>query len=129
MLIGLLGILKAGGAYLPLDPGYPPERLAFMLEDAGAPVLVTHAALLDRLPAHGARIVRLDADWPAIVQQPSTAPAGPALAAQPRLRHLHLGLHRNAERRGGARMLRLPTTWRGANSSLPIERWNWSRQF
>ena len=72
--IGLLGILKAGGAYLPLDPGYPPERLAFMLEDAGAPVLVTHAALLDRLPAHGARIVRLDADWPAIAQQPGAAP-------------------------------------------------------
>ena len=34
MLVGLLGILKAGGAYLPLDPAYPPERLAFMLEDA-----------------------------------------------------------------------------------------------
>ena len=76
MLIGLLGILKAGGAYLPLDPDYPPERLAFMLEDAGAPVLVTHAALLDRLPVHGTRIVRLDADWPTIAQQPSTAPAG-----------------------------------------------------
>ena len=71
MLVGLLGILKAGGAYLPLDPDYPPERLAFMLEDAGAPVLVTHAALLDRLPAHGARVVRLDADWPAIAQQPT----------------------------------------------------------
>ena len=35
MVIGLLGILKAGGAYLPLDPAYPAERLAFMLEDAG----------------------------------------------------------------------------------------------
>ena len=34
MMVGLLGILKAGGAYLPLDPAYPPERLAFMLEDA-----------------------------------------------------------------------------------------------
>ena len=34
MVVGLLGILKAGGAYLPLDPGYPPERLAFMLEDS-----------------------------------------------------------------------------------------------
>ena len=41
MLVGLLGILKAGGAYLPLDPSYPHERLAFMLADAGAPVLVT----------------------------------------------------------------------------------------
>src|SRR5262249_23559678 len=43
LLIGLLGILKAGGAYLPLDPSYPRERLAFMLADAGAPVLVTQA--------------------------------------------------------------------------------------
>ena len=75
MLIGLLGILKAGGAYLPLDPSYPHERLAFMLADAGAPVLVTQSALLDRLPAHGARIVRLDADAPAIAAQPITAPA------------------------------------------------------
>ena len=70
MLIGLLGILKAGGAYLPLDPIYPPERLAFMLADAAAPVLVTQSALLDRLPAHGTRIVRLDDDWPIIAQHP-----------------------------------------------------------
>ena len=75
MLIGLMGILKAGGAYLPLDPGYPAERLAFMLEDAGAPVLVTQSVLLDRLPAHGARVVRLDADAPAIAAQPTSAPA------------------------------------------------------
>src|SRR6185295_15860619 len=40
MMVGLLGILKAGGAYLPLDPNYPRERLAFMLADAGCPVLV-----------------------------------------------------------------------------------------
>ena len=52
MLVGLLGILKAGGAYLPLDPDYPPERLAFMLADAGAPVLLTRAALRAHLPAH-----------------------------------------------------------------------------
>ena len=75
MVVGLLGILKAGGAYLPLDPAYPQERLAFMLADAGAPVLVTQSALLDRLPAHGARIVRLDADWPTIAQHSTTAPA------------------------------------------------------
>jgi non-ribosomal peptide synthetase component F len=50
IIIGLLRILKAGGADLPLDPDYPHERLAFMLVDAGAPVLVTQSALLDRLP-------------------------------------------------------------------------------
>src|SRR4029450_12535603 len=50
LLVGLLGILKAGGAYLPLDPSYPTERLAFMLQDAGAPLLVTTTALGDRLP-------------------------------------------------------------------------------
>ena len=76
MLVGLLGILKAGGAYLPLDPDYPPERLAFMLEDAGAPVLVTHAALLDRLPSHDARASCASMPTaPAIARQPSTAPA------------------------------------------------------
>ena len=80
MLVGLLGILKAGGAYLPLDPDYPPERLAFMLADAGAPVLLTRAALRAHLPAHDVssddtHIVCLDADWPAIAQQPTTAPA------------------------------------------------------
>ena len=84
MLVGLLGILKAGGAYLPLDPDYPPERLAFMLADAGAPVLLTRTALCAHLPAHdtssdgvridAAHIVCLDADWPAIARQPTTAP-------------------------------------------------------
>ena len=47
MVIGLLGILKAGGAYLPLDPNYPRERLAFMLADAGAAVLVTQQRCSD----------------------------------------------------------------------------------
>ena len=85
MVVGLLGILKAGAAYLPLDPNYPRERLAFMLTDAGAPVLVTQQALLERLPVPaqgsaaqpGATIVRLDADWPLIARQPATAPAVP----------------------------------------------------
>jgi len=75
MVVGLLGILKAGGAYLPLDPDYPPARLAFMLEDAGADVLVTQSGLLDRLPAQDSRIVCLDADAPAIAREPVTAPA------------------------------------------------------
>nr|QEO73623.1 phosphopantetheine-binding domain-containing pro [uncultured bacterium] len=60
LVVALLAILKAGGAYLPLDPGYPRERLAFMLEDARAPVLVTVEGLLKDLPESGARPVLLD---------------------------------------------------------------------
>src|SRR5437868_8624712 len=79
MIVGLIGILKAGGAYLPLDPHYPQERLAFMLADAGARVLVTHSALMEQLPAQAPRnlhsIVRLDADAAAIAAQPAGAPA------------------------------------------------------
>ena len=43
---------KAGGAFLPLDPDYPPERIAFMLRDAGVSLLITQTALLaeSRLP-------------------------------------------------------------------------------
>src|SRR5262249_47955337 len=74
LLVGLLGILKAGGAYLPLDPTYPPERLASRLADAAAPVLVTQARLLDRIGGHAGTVVRLDADWPAIADRPTTAP-------------------------------------------------------
>ena len=60
MVIGLLGILKAGGAYLPLDPDYPAARLAFMLEDAQVPVLLTQSSLRENLPETRAQVVCLD---------------------------------------------------------------------
>ena len=56
MVVGLLGILKAGGAYVPLDPEYPAERLAYMVEDAQVPVLLTQSHLRGRLPEGGARV-------------------------------------------------------------------------
>ncbi len=62
MLIGLVAILKAGGAYVPLDPSYPADRLAYMLETAGAEVVVTQAALAATLPSGGQRVVLVDAD-------------------------------------------------------------------
>jgi amino acid adenylation domain-containing protein len=74
MVVGVLGILKAGGAYLPLDPRYPVERLAYMLTDSKVQVLLTQQALTTRVPASNARLVRLDADWPAIAGQPDTMP-------------------------------------------------------
>src|SRR4029077_9625811 len=80
MVLGLLGILKPGAASLPLDPSYPPERLAYMLADAAAPVLVTQASLLEQLPRCDARLVRLDADWAEIARHPEEMPASGACA-------------------------------------------------
>jgi amino acid adenylation domain-containing protein len=62
MVIGLLGILKAGGAYVPLDPSHPGERLAFMLQDAQLPVLLTDADTMNKLPEHHAQVICLDRD-------------------------------------------------------------------
>ncbi|PYK62978.1 MAG: non-ribosomal peptide synthetase, partial [Verrucomicrobia bacterium] len=69
LVVGLLGILKAGGAYLPLDPSYPQERLAFMLEDSQAPVVVTQRRLLEALPKGRARFVCLDSEWKLIARE------------------------------------------------------------
>ena len=57
-----LGILKAGGAYLPLDPGYPSERLAFMLNDARPRVLITTHEMAERLPDGPWRVIAIDRD-------------------------------------------------------------------
>jgi len=59
-IVGILGVLKAGGAYLPLDPEYPRERLAFLLEDSRASVLLTQRRVVPRIPPGAARIVLLD---------------------------------------------------------------------
>ncbi|HEX5322499.1 MAG TPA: amino acid adenylation domain-containing protein [Capsulimonadaceae bacterium] len=78
MVVGLLGVLKAGGAYVPLDPSYPAERLAYMLRDSRAPVLLTLRHLADRVEAGSARVVYLDA--PGILENmPTENPVSGAL--------------------------------------------------
>lgn len=72
LVVGLIGILKAGGAYLPIDLAYPAERIAFMLEDAQAPVILTQRELLSRLPVHGATTLCIDD--PALSACPDTNP-------------------------------------------------------
>ena len=81
MVVGLLGILKAGGAYLPLDPSYPLDRLAYMVSDAKAPVVVIQQHLVDQLPLQDRHVVRIDADWPQIALQPETAPVNTSCPA------------------------------------------------
>ncbi|CAN7451819.1 amino acid adenylation domain-containing protein [Duganella sp. LjRoot269] len=74
LVIGVLAILKAGGAYLPLDPEYPQDRLAYMLDDAGVALLLTQASLSARLPAGAARLVCVDTDQAGIADAPDHNP-------------------------------------------------------
>jgi amino acid adenylation domain-containing protein len=74
MVVAMLGTLKSGAAYLPLDPHHPVDRLAFMLEDSGATVLLTQGSLLNNLPPHGAVVICVD-------REPATGE--PALNAVP----------------------------------------------
>ncbi len=62
MVVAVLAVLTAGGAYVPLDPDYPNERLAHMLADTAAPIVLTQVALADRLPPHAGQVVLVDGD-------------------------------------------------------------------
>ncbi|CAJ4636676.1 syringomycin synthetase [Burkholderia pseudomallei] len=74
MMVGLLGILKSGSAYLPLDPAYPAERLAYIVDDARPALLLTEAARQDDWRDAGVPVVLLDADGPAIDACPDHNP-------------------------------------------------------
>jgi amino acid adenylation domain-containing protein len=81
MVVAMLAVLKSGAAYLPLDPSYPADRLAYMLTDSGAPLLVTQGSLRGLLPTDGVRIVSVDEDAAAIASHSADAPRTPVGAA------------------------------------------------
>lgn len=74
LIVALCATLKAGGAYVPLDPEYPADRLAFMLSDADAPVLITTRALAERLPAAAPSTVLIDEEWDRLERFSATKP-------------------------------------------------------
>ncbi len=74
MIIALLGIFKAGGAYVPLDAAFPPARIAYMLRDAGAQIVITQHHLTALLPEDNTQIIAIDTDWDTIRQQSDQNP-------------------------------------------------------
>ncbi|EYF04162.1 Long-chain-fatty-acid--CoA ligase [Chondromyces apiculatus DSM 436] len=80
LLVAILAVLKAGAAYVPLDPAYPEERRAFMMQDARVQLLLTQQPLLGAMAGHGAEVLCVDADLDAAGQCPTTPPGWRATA-------------------------------------------------
>ena len=75
VVTGILGIMKTGAAYVPLDPTYPEERLAYMLQDSGASMVVTRETLIADLPQHELVSTCFDRDASAIDASSGDVPA------------------------------------------------------
>ena len=77
LMVAVLAVLKAGGGYVPMDPDYPPERLAYMIEDSATPVLITHGSLVERLPQSAAKFICLDREQETLEQYEADNPDVP----------------------------------------------------
>ena len=100
VLVALFGVLKAGGAYMPLEPSLPPERTAGLLADAGTRFVLTQESLLGAVPGGYEPLLVRDARQDPPGDVPDDADVS---VEQPRVRAVHLRLHRAAQgRRGGA---------------------------
>lgn len=73
LVVAILATLKAGGAYVPMDPGYPRERLAFMVADSNAPVIITRSEFVEVLGSCQSKRLLLDQLQTELAQQPATA--------------------------------------------------------
>lgn len=76
LVVAMLATLKAGGAYIPIDAAYPAERVAYMVADSGATLLITESGLQGALPRQAGTVLLVDGPWP-------PAPAVDACAAVP----------------------------------------------
>lgn len=61
-IVATLGVMKSGGAFVPIDPEYPKERIAHLLNDSGAQVVITHENLIEKLPPYEGVVLALDRD-------------------------------------------------------------------
>ena len=127
LVAALLGVVKAGAAFLPVDPGYPAARIAFMLADARPAVVVCTAATVGALPG-GDGMPRVVLDDPGVaaavagcrITRPLAGGGGRRCAGAPGVCDLHLGVDRDAEGCGGH-------SWRdrepGGVPDRPV--WHW----
>ena len=99
----MLAVMKANAAYVPLDPGFPKDRIAFIAEDAGIRLVLTTADLRDHLDTLAADVICLDDARTAIDRQASAAPdlSSECPGRRPLLHHLYLRLDRQAQGRRG----------------------------
>ena len=71
LFVVLLGILKAGGAYVPIDPDFPVERIAYMVDHSEVPVILTQQSLMETIPESQAKLISIDGEWIEISQYSS----------------------------------------------------------
>ncbi|HEU4555733.1 MAG TPA: amino acid adenylation domain-containing protein [Chitinophaga sp.] len=75
MIISIMGILKAGAAYVPVDPGYPAERIAYMLSDTHPPLIISHTDFKELFEdQRGMLKLLVDRDWMAVEMEPAELP-------------------------------------------------------
>ncbi|MCC6606150.1 MAG: LLM class flavin-dependent oxidoreductase [Anaerolineae bacterium] len=73
-MVALLAVLKSGSTYIPLDPGYPAERIGFILTDAQTPLVLTQSVYAEALPFKGPNVIAMDAAWPTVSNYPTDNP-------------------------------------------------------
>ncbi|NHZ83276.1 amino acid adenylation domain-containing protein [Massilia sp. CCM 8695] len=83
LVVAIIGVLKSGAGYVPLDPAYPADRLAYMLDDSAPMAIITACALGAGLPAAGVPLLYVDDDAAALAGQPASNPDPAAVGLRP----------------------------------------------